>query len=436
MNAEPFMLSSFPRAILHLDGDAFFTSVEQAVVPALKGKPVVTGKERGIIACASYAAKALGIARGMPLFDAKRRCPALIILPSDYETYGLYSRRMFNIMRRYTPMVEEYSIDEGFADITGMRRIFRIGYEDIACALQEEIRRELDITVSVGLAPTKGLAKLCSKYRKPAGFTALEGKDIHRFLPEIALEKVWGFGPNTVELLEKLGLHNAFDFAARPEKWAEQLLGKVGRELWNELRGRAVHAVQPGEAAPQATIIKSKTFTPASRDRAFVYAQLIRNVELAFVRSRRFKLRPRMIGVVLRRQDFHHAGLEATLNRPTAATLEVLPVVEEMYRRVFHESVDYRATLICLGHLEDDRAEQFDLFEDRVQIEKLRRATAAIDAVNARYGKQTVRSAASLFLADKPPMTRDDAPERRRTQQLRGETRQQRLAMPRMTVRV
>jgi hypothetical protein len=143
-----------------------------------------------------------------------------------------------------------------------------------------------------------------------------------------------------------------------------------------------------------------------------------------------------MIGVVLRRQDFRHEGLEATLNRPTAATLEVLPVVEEMYRRVFQEGVDYRATLICLGHLEDDGAEQFDLFEDRVRIEKLRRATAAIDAVNTRYGKQTVRSATSLCLADQPAMTRDDAPERRRTQHLRGETRHQRLAIPRMTVQV
>ena len=209
MNDTPLMLSSYPRAIVHLDGDAFFTSVEQAMVPALKGRPVVTGKERGIIACASYEAKALGIARGMPLFDAKRICPELVILPSDYETYGIYSRRMFNIMRRFTPVVEEYSIDEAFADLTGLRRLYHTSYEDIARKMQGEIQRELGMTVSVGLAPTKSLAKLCSKFRKPEGFMPLEGPAIHRFLPQIALGKVWGFGPNTVNLLEKQGLRTA-----------------------------------------------------------------------------------------------------------------------------------------------------------------------------------------------------------------------------------
>ena len=127
MNKDaPFTLSSFPRAVLHVDGDAFFTSVEQSMHPALKGKPVVTGKERGIIACASYEAKALGIKRGVSLWDARKMCPELVVLPSDYETYSIYSKRMFEIMRRYTPEVEEYSIDEGFADVGG-RNIHPVG---------------------------------------------------------------------------------------------------------------------------------------------------------------------------------------------------------------------------------------------------------------------------------------------------------------------
>ena len=279
---RPLMLYSFPRAILHIDGDAFFASVEQAMAPALKGKPIVTGKERGIISCASYEAKARGVARGMPLFDAKRKCPELIILPSDYETYSLYSKRMFHIMRRFTPVVEEYSIDEAFADLTGLRRIYRTSYEEIARTIQGTIHDELGITVSVGLSLSKGLAKLCSKFRKPAGFTAVEGRHIHLLLQRTALEKVWGFGPNTVGLLGKLGLKTAYDFVIRPERWAERLLGKVGRELWNELRGRAVYTVRTGDPAPQASIIKSKTFTPPSRERAFVYAKLVRNLEAAF----------------------------------------------------------------------------------------------------------------------------------------------------------
>jgi DNA polymerase-4/DNA polymerase V len=435
MDPAPIMLSSYPRAILHLDGDAFFTSVEQAVVPALKGRPVVTGKERGIIACASYEAKTIGIARGMPLWEARERCPELVILPSDYETYGIFSKRMFAILRRFTPIVEEYSIDEAFADVTGMRRVFRGSYEDMALAIQATIHRELGLTVSVGLAPTKSLAKLCSKFRKPAGFMPLPGHEIHHFLPQIALEKVWGFGPNTVELFEKMGLKTAYDFVQRPERWAAKLLGKVGREIWNELRGLSMYKVNPETPAPKATLVKSKTFAPPSADRAFVYAQLVRNVEAAFARAREHRVRPRVLGVVLRRQDFQHEGLEAELNRPTAATLEILPVVQQLFEHVYREGVVYRATLVALECLEADDSEQMDLFEDRVRIETLRRVTAAVDSVNHQYGRRMVRSGATLPLEGKAAHSRDDAPERRQ-QVLRGETRTQRLAIPRMSVTV
>lgn len=431
----PFMLYSFPRAILHVDGDAFFTSVEQALDPALRGRPVVTGKERGIIACASYEAKARGIARGMPLFEARKRCPELVILPSDYETYSLYSKRMFNILRRFTPMVEEYSIDEAFADLTGLRRIFHASYEDIARRLQKAVCGELGITVSVGLSLSKSLAKLCSKFRKPAGFTAVEGRHIHLLLQRTPLEKVWGFGPNTVELLEKLGLRTAYDFAARPEEWAGRLLGKVGREIWNELRGKAAYEVKTEETAPQASIIKSKTFTPPSTDREFVYAKLVRNLESALTKARRHKLRPREVGVVLRRQDFTHDGIEAALDRPTSSTLELLPLARELFDKVFRQGVEYRATLVALGRLEDDRSEQFELFENRPRIDSLRRVSEAVDAVNGKYGKHTVRSAVSLFLAARGKSGREDLPPRRDLS-LCGENARQRLNIPRAAIRV
>ena len=432
----PLCLSAYPRAILHLDGDAFFTSVEQAMVPALRGKPVVTGRERGIIACASYEAKALGIARGMPLADARRLCPDLVILPSDYETYGIYSQRMFNIMRRFTPEVEPYSIDEGFADITGLRRLYHGAYEDIARRLQAEIHRELGVTVSVGLAPTKSLAKLGSKFRKPAGFTALAGQEIHRFLPCIALGKVWGFGPNTVQLLEKQGLQTAYDFVMRPEGWAGRLLGKVGREIWHELRGTAVYRLVTEPQSPKATIIKSKTFTPPSTDRDFVYAQLVRNVEAAFARARVHRVRPRVLGVVLRRQDFRHDGLEAQLSRPTAMTLEVLPLVRDLFTRVFVDGVPYRATLIALGALDNDSAQQIDLFEDPLRLAAVQRAEAAVDAVNAQFGRFTLRSAASLPLAGHPVAARETPPMRRSTERLPGESARRRVAIPRMSIQV
>lgn len=435
MDNTPLMTIGYPRAIVHIDADAFFASVEQALVPSLKGKPVVTGRERGIIACANYEAKAFGIKRGVELRIAKQMCPELIILPSDYESYGLYSRRMFNIMRRFTPVVEEYSVDEAFLDITGMRRMYRCSYEEIALKIKETIQQELDITVSVGLSLSKTLAKLCSKFRKPDGSTAVRGRHIHLLLQRTPLEKVWGFGPNTVSLLHKMGLRTAYDYVMRSERWASRLLNKPGRELWNELRGHSVWKVTTEEQPPKTTIIRSKTFTPPSRDVEFVFAKLIRNVEMAFAKLRRHRLRAKALGVVLRHQDFNHSGLEAKLNRSTGSTLEAIPLIRALFDRTFRQGCEYRSTLIALGRFEDDRTEQYELFEDRLKIEDVRRITEAVDAVNRTYGKHAVASGSCLFLDRKTTSSRDDLPSRR-SMMVQGENAKQRLAFPRLDLRV
>jgi len=431
----PFMLASFPRAILHIDGDAFFASVEQAMHPELKGKPVVTGKERGIIACASYEAKAIGIKRGLPLFEAVKLCPQLIVLPSDYKTYCLYSKRMFSIMRRFTPIVEEYSIDEGFADISGLRRIYRTSYEDIARRLQATVRAELGFTVSVGLSLSKSLAKLASKFRKPAGFTAVRGRHIHLFLQRTPLEKVWGFGPNTVHLLTKHGLQTAWDFAAQPEAFAARLLGKIGREIWNELRGNAVYPINTEEKSTYATISKCKTFPLPSNDRNFIYAALIRNLESAFIKLRRHRLRAKTLVVVLRRKDFSEAGLQAVLNRPTAATQEAVPTAKMLFENIYKDGMIYRTTMVVLGKLEPDENVQPDLFEDNIRVEKLSRVSKKVDAINDRFGKHTVSLASSLFLRRQAAGARAERPIRKTTL-LVGETDRCRLNLPRLFVNV
>lgn len=431
----PFTLQSYPRAIMHFDGDAFFAAVEQSIHPGLKGHPVVTGKERGIIACASYEAKALGISRGIALHDAIRMCPGLKVLPSDYETYSLYSKRMFDIARRYTPMVEEYSIDEGFADLTGLRRIHHTSYEEIALRFQADIRAELDITVSVGLSLTKSLAKLGSKFRKPRGFTAIPGPDIPGFLGQTSLKKVWGFGPNTVALLTKHGLKTAGDFASRPEGWAERLMGKIGRELWGELRGESLYPVETEEKSSYCSISKCKTFTSPSADPDFIWAKLVRNVESAFLKVRRHQLRARQLAVMLRRQDYRQDGLEIRLNRPVSVTRDALPAVRELFESLIDRGAAYRATMVVLGKLESDIERQYDLFEDPVRIEKRAALGEAVDALNERYGKHTLSLAPSLFLGRHRQTDRDDPPQRK-SALLPGETRRQRLRIPRLFLNV
>ena len=248
--------------------------MEQALHPELKGKPVVTGKERGIVACASYEAKALGVKRPMRLWEAQKLLPTLICLPSDYETYSLYSKRMFEIMRRFTPTVEEYSIDEAFAELSGLRRLYRTGYEEIAWKIKQAIQTELGLTVSVGLSASKTLAKIAGKEKKPDGFFVLPASALHLFLPTVPLERVCGFGPSTVALLQKQGVRNVWDYVSRSEVWAKGLLGKIGVELWHELRGEAVYPVVTREKEDYASISKTKTFTPPSSEKDFVKAQL------------------------------------------------------------------------------------------------------------------------------------------------------------------
>ncbi len=423
---------SWPRAILHFDGDAFFTSVEQAVHPTLKGRPVVTGKERGIIACASYEAKALGISRGLALHEARRQCPQLVVLPSDYETYSLYSKRMFHIARRYTPMVEEYSIDEGFADLTGLRRVFHASYEEIARRIQSEIQAELDITVSIGLSLSKSLAKLASKYRKPKGFTAIQGgAAIGEFLRQIPLEKVWGFGPNTVGLLTKHGLATAADFIGRPEAWAERLLGKVGRELWGELRGESLYPVSTEEKPPSCTISKCKTFTAVSSDPEFIWAKLVRNVESALIKARRHHLMAGGAAVMLRRADYRQSGLETRLSRATSASHEILPVVRLLFQELMETGAAYRSTMVILCRLVPETSLQYELFEDPVRAHRLETLNLAVDAINSRYGKHTLSLATGLFLGHHGKTDRDDQPIRK-TRLLPGETARQRLKTPRL----
>ncbi|MCK7507305.1 MAG: DNA polymerase IV [Desulfobacterales bacterium] len=307
MSDQIFKLSSWPRAIVHIDGDAFFTSCEEAIHPELRGKPLITGGERGIVACASYAAKMIGIKRGVPLHEARKICPGLIVLPSDYETYSLFSRRMFAIMRRFTPDVEEYSIDEAFSDITGMRRALHSSYEDIALQMKETIERELGITVSVGLSITKVLAKVASKYQKPAGMTVIKGRDIAQYLNDLPVEKIWGIGPATTNYLAKLGIRTALAFAQLPEKTVRKKFTKPGVEIWQELRGDSVYPVTSEEKSSYASISKTKTFAPPTSDADYLFAQLMRNMESACIKARRYALAPKKIEVFLKKQNFDSA---------------------------------------------------------------------------------------------------------------------------------
>lgn len=428
------MLSVWPNAVAHIDADAFFASCEQAMNPELKSQPVVTGKERNIVASMSYEAKAMGILRGMPIFRAQKICPALRVLPSDYETYCLISQRMFSIMRRFTPTVEEYSIDEGFLELNGLRRLYRKGYPEIAGDIRQAIEKELGIPVSAGLSTTKTLAKLASKYRKPRGFTAVPGTRIHGFLPNIQAGQVCGLGPNTSALLRKRNIVTAWDYVRTPEGQIKDLLGKTGVELWHELRGEMVYPVNPRAKTVYASISKTKTFTPPSSDYNYLKAQLYRNTESAFLKLRRHGLRTKSLAIFLTHQNFQTFGLEGKLSRESVSPVEAFPLIEKMLRSLFREHRPCRRTGVVLAALKPDTSLQYDLFEAPLGMLRTKNLYQSIDQINAAFGKHTVSSAAGLYLArENPPgleLNGRHALAERKTIRLPGETCRQRINLP------
>ena len=424
-----FSLYSWPRAIIHIDGDAFFTSCEEAIHPELKGKPIITGGERGIVACASYAAKKLGIKRGVPLHEARALCPELVILPSDYETYSLFSRRMFNIIRRFTPQVEEYSIDEAFADITGMRRAHHASYDTITLRLKSEIQRELGITVSAGLSLTKALAKVASKHNKPDGFTAIPGRLIARYLKDLPVEKIWGIGHATASYLEKMKVMTALEFARLPERTIEERFTKPGVETWRELRGESVYHVSPEEKSTYASISKTKTFSPPTSDREYLFAHLLRNLESACIKARRYSLTPRKIIPFLKKNNFDTAGCEARLTRPSVYPLELSLLLQELFDQFYEEKEIYRSTGIVLVDLVPDTSVQYSLFEDPLKAEKIRQLYEAADILSGKYCKHTLHLGGSHQI-EVFGKGRRGTPTVREQTRMYGETKRKHLGLP------
>src|SRR6185312_951029 len=251
---------------------------------------------------------------------------------------------MYRIVRRFSPMVEEYSIDECFADLTGMRRALRMSYPQMAREIKEVLQRELGMTFSVGLSATKVLAKLGSKWQKPDGITCIPLKDSRNYLRKTAAGKIWGIGPNTAADLEKFGIKTAFDFAERSEEWVTKNVSKPYVELWRELNGESVLELTTEHKSEYPSIQKTRTFTPPSRDREFIFSQLSKNVENACIKARRWNLATTEIFFFLKTQDFHYHGCEVKLSNSTNVPQDILRAVEEYYPKVYRKGVLYRTT--------------------------------------------------------------------------------------------
>jgi len=403
----------YPRAILHFDGDSFFASVEQALNYTLKGKVVITGGERGAVTAVSVEGKRLGLARGLSLRDIRRVCPQAVVVSSDYVSYGIFARRMYTLVRRHAPVVEEYSIDECFADITGLARPGR-SYEDIAQLIHRELEQALGVTFGVGLAPSKVLAKVASKHRKPGGFTAISTSEADAYLANVQIGQVWGIGPAMSQTLNALGIQTALDFARQSPEWLRaNHISKPYRAIWHELRGTSVNAVAESGATVPASIIKSRTFSPPTADRAFVYSQLVLNVEGACARARRAGVLARRVSFFLKTQEFLYGRVELDLSIPSANPADILNAMRPRFDVLFKQGVVYRATGVSLGGLVPAGAAPLDLFGEAEAAQEQLPVLNGVDALNRRFGAGTVYAGSSMAAR------LHKAPERRRRAAIR-----------------
>ncbi len=380
---EPEHNPDYPRAILHIDGDSFFVSCELTRRPHLKGTPVVTGFERGIATAMSREAKALGIHRGMRIRDIRRLYPQTTILPSDYRMYSLYAKRMYSIVRKHAVTVEEYSIDECFADLTGLAKPGAT-YQDIARTIQAELHESLGITFSVGLGVNKSTAKIASKWQKPAGITFMPKGKIREYLKDLPIGSVWGIGRSTTLLMGKLGIRTALDLALKDRAWVAEHCDRPVAEIYEEFQGSFVKGFEPG--GDPSSIQHTRSFHPASGDRAFLWSQLSHHAEEAAERLRSKGLFASRASFFVKTLDFQYIGGEVGFAEPLSEPDGILRAMKPRFESIWRSGLKYRAAGISLMGLRRVEDLTQTLFDEPRKVGASRKIYDVVDLLARKFG--------------------------------------------------
>jgi DNA polymerase-4 len=306
------------RYIIHVDLDAFFTSVEELLDPKLKGKPVIVGADpnvRGVVATASYAARRYGVHSAMPSRTAGRLCPQGIFLPPRKEVYQEYSQKVMNIFQDYTPLVEKVSIDEAFLDISQEDAPFSHAL-DIGHDIQNRIRSQVGLPSSVGIGTNKLVAKIASDLRKPQGFVAVPPGEERKFLAPLPVGKLWGVGPRTESVLKSMGIRTIGDLSQVPVAKLS-FLGKRGAILWKQSQGIDEREVEVQR--PVKSVGREHTFNEDTEDRKEVEAVLTSLVQLVSDELSRLGFKGRTITLKLRYPDFVTHTFSRTQDEATSS---------------------------------------------------------------------------------------------------------------------
>ena len=293
------------RVILHVDMNSFYASVEMAYDPELKGKPVAIAgnveERRGIIVTCSYEARKFGVKTTMPLWEAKKLCPQLIIRKPNFDRYRTASIAMFEILRNYTELVEPVSIDEGYLDITDS---FELGSPiEIAQSIQKRVLEQLDLPCSIGIAPNKFLAKTASDMKKPMGITILRKRDIPTVLWPLNTNEMHGVGKKTAEKLTTIGIHTIGDLAEGNEIQLKSLLGINGIRIKERANGIDNRPVDPESVSDFKSIGNSTTLPKDTSNQQELFRVLESLAETVSIRLKRKNVLATTVGITIRFKD-------------------------------------------------------------------------------------------------------------------------------------
>jgi DNA polymerase-4 len=420
--------------ILHVDMDAFFASVEIQRRPELRGLPVVVGgQQRGVVAAASYEARKYGVRSAMPMTQALRLCPTLVVIPPDGAAYQAVSKKVMSILNDVTPLVQQLSVDEAFLDVSGAVRLMG-SPTSIGVGIRQRVRDELDLTCSVGIASTKFVAKLASARCKPDGLLVVPAAETLTFLHPLPVTAIWGVGAKTAETLHRFGIQTVAELAATPRETLVRALGPATaahvHDLANGLDPRPVHT---GDI--EKSVSADRTLPEDLRTTEQVHRELLRVAAEVGRRLRERDFVARTVGIKIRFSDFRTITRVRTLRRPTDSTAVLHEVATELFDLLDLEDPRIRLVGVKAENLlsvEEAAAEPEQLSFDPASEDALaegsagrrphgsaggqdrrtsraaarRRAEDVLDAARTKFGPAGLKYAALLRTGPEPDPTR------------------------------
>jgi DNA polymerase-4 len=382
-----------PTVVFHVDLDAFYASVEQRDEPSLKGKPVIVGAapgHRGVVSACSYEARRFGIHSAMPISQAYRRCPQGVYLPVRMARYLEVSREIMGILGRYTPRLQQISVDEAFLDLTGTERLLGAPLE-VGRGLKAEVRERTGLAVSVGIGPNKYVAKLATNAGKPDGLIIVSPSEVEGFLDARSLGDLWGIGEKTLLRLAELNITSVAQLRGFGEEQLARLLGRgASAFLASIVRGR-----DPGifSEEPKSRSLSSETTFEADRkDRAGIDRVLLELCHQVMFRSIDEGLKSRTAALKLRFHDFTTVSAQKTLKHWVTSAEELLAVTRELLAARWNGSTPIRLIGVGLANLVGvDAEDQLELFAD--DSSRRKKVEETVFRIRQKMGETTITKA-------------------------------------------